>query len=320
MALGEFELIRRFFAAGSLRRPDTRLGIGDDCALLCPAAGMELAVTTDTLVAGVHFLPEVDPESLGHKALAVNLSDLAAMGAEPAWCTLVLTLPAADEDWLEAFARGFFALADRYGMELVGGDTARGPLAVTLQAMGQVPQGHALRRSGANVGDLIYVSGPLGGAGLGLKMRQGSASPPDVTALAALDRPEPRLELGARLRGLASACIDISDGLVADLGHLLTASQVGAEVDSEKIPVIASVSRYSASTGDVSLPLAAGDDYELCFTVPPSRRDEVDTLLVRLGLQGAVVGAIVASPGLQIHRYGKPLALDTPGYAHFSPG
>lgn len=319
MALGEFDLIRRFFAAGSRRHPDTRLGIGDDCALLSPTPGMELAVTTDTLVAGVHFLPEVDPETLGHKALAVNLSDLAAMGAEPAWCTLALTLPSVDEDWLKAFARGFFALAERHGIELVGGDTTRGPLAITLQAMGKIPQGQALRRSGASVGDHVYVSGPLGGAGLGLRMRQGSVSPPDEMAFAALDRPEPRLELGVRLRGLASACIDISDGLAADLGHLLAASRVGAEVDSERIPVMAAVSRYSRATGDVSLPLTAGDDYELCFTAPPGRRNAVDQLLTRLGLQGAVVGTIVASTGLRIHRHGKLLDLATQGYEHFSP-
>lgn len=320
MALGEFDLIRRYFAAGSRHRPDTRLGIGDDCALLRPPPGMELAVTTDTLVAGVHFLPEVDPESLGHKVLAVNLSDLAAMGAEPTWCTLALTLPAVDEDWLKAFARGFFALADRHGMELVGGDTTRGPLAVTLTAMGLVPLGHGLRRSGAGVGDLVYVSGPLGGAGLGLKMRQGSVSLYDAMALAALERPEPRVELGVRLRGLASACIDISDGLAADLGHLLTASRVGAEVDSARIPVMASVSHYGAATGDASLPLAAGDDYELCFTVPPDRRNEVDDVLSRLGLPGVVVGTIVAATGLRIHRQGKPLDLATQGYEHFSPG
>lgn len=317
MALGEFELIRRFFAESDPTRSDTRLGIGDDAALLRCAAGMELAVTVDTLVAGVHFLPDVDPVSLGHKALAVNLSDLAAMGAEPAWCTLALTLPEADTGWLRGFADGFLGLARRHGVELVGGDTTRGPLSITIQAMGQVPVGQALQRSGARPGDLIYVSGPLGGAGLGLKLRLGQADRDEPTALAALERPEPRLALGQALRQLATACIDISDGLAADLGHLLTASGAGATLIYEDLPLSDAVRNHIASTGDLSLPLCAGDDYELCFTVPPDRRVETDRLLGQLGLAGGAIGQIEAAPGLRILRHGESLPLNRFGYQHF---
>lgn len=317
MALGEFDLIRRYFAEAAIQRPDVVLGIGDDCALVRCAAGMELAITVDTLAAGTHFLPDVDPESLGHKSLAVNLSDLAAMGAVPVWCTLALTLPAANDAWLAAFARGFFTLAKRHGVQLIGGDTTRGPLAITIQAMGQAPAGQALRRSGAQPGDLIYVSGPLGSAGLGFKMRRGMVPDSDSAAITALERPEPRLDLGQGLRGLASACIDISDGLAADLGHVLDASRVGATVDYERLPLADCVRDHIAATGDLAVPLAAGDDYELCFTVPPHRRAAADSLLRDGGLPGAVIGRIEAAPGLRINREGHSLALDTQGYEHF---
>ena len=318
MSAGEFDLIRRFFLEPSAKRAGTVLGIGDDCALLDCPPGMELAVTVDTLVSGIHFLPDVDPEKLGHKALAVNLSDLAAMGAKPAWCTLALTLPNVDEAWLSAFSRGFFSLANRFGIALVGGDTTRGPLSITLQALGLVPVGQALRRSGARPGDLIYVSGPLGTAGLGLRMRQGLTTVFDAAAIGALECPEPRVALGERLRGLASACIDISDGLAADLGHLLAASQVGATLDVEHIPLIKSVRQFVRDNQHGDLPLTAGDDYELCFTVPTDRQAKVDSLLERLELPGQCVGAIETTPGLRIQRHGQPIALNFSGYDHFS--
>jgi thiamine-monophosphate kinase len=318
MSAGEFDLIRRFFLEPSAKRAGTVLGIGDDCALLDCPPGMELAVTVDTLVSGIHFLPDVDPEKLGHKALAVNLSDLAAMGAKPAWCTLALTLPNVDEAWLSAFSRGFFSLANRFGIALVGGDTTRGPLSITLQALGLVPVGQALRRSGARPGDLIYVSGPLGSAGLGLRMRQGLTTVFDAAAIGALECPEPRVALGERLRGLASACIDISDGLAADLGHLLAASQVGATLDVEHIPLIESVRQFVRDNQHGDLPLTAGDDYELCFTVPTDRQAKVDSLLERLELPGQCVGAIETTPGLRIQRHGQPIALNFSGYDHFS--
>ena len=318
MSAGEFDLIRRFFLEPSAKRAGTVLGIGDDCALLDCPPGMELAVTVDTLVSGIHFLPDVDPEKLGHKALAVNLSDLAAMGAKPAWCTLAVTLPEVDEAWLSAFSRGFFSLANRFGIALVGGDTTRGPLSITLQALGLVPVGQALRRSGARPGDLIYVSGPLGTAGLGLRMRQGLTTVFDAAAIGALECPEPRVALGERLRGLASACIDISDGLAADLGHLLAASQVGATLDVEHIPLIESVRQFVRDNQHGDLPLTAGDDYELCFTVPTDRQAKVDSLLERLELPGQCVGAIETTPGLRIQRHGQPIALNFSGYDHFS--
>ena len=318
MALGEFDLIHRFFTRQPFRHRETALGVGDDCALLRCPAGMELAVTADTLVSGVHFLPDVDPESLGHKALAVNLSDLAAMGAAPAWATLALTLPAVDEPWLESFARGFFALAERHGLELVGGDTTRGPLSITIQAMGLVPAGAALLRSGAKPGDSIYVSGPLGSAGLGLKIRRGETALADAEAVARLERPEPQVRLGQLLRGAASACIDISDGLAADLGHILAASGVGGFVDVDRLTVAEAVRRYAAETGDESLPLTAGDDYELCFTVPPPHQEGLQQRLSEAGLHLLPVGRIEAESGLRLLRKGEPLTPTTAGYEHFS--
>jgi thiamine-monophosphate kinase len=318
MALGEFDLIRRFFTGQSVRRPETILGVGDDCALLRCPSGWDLAITVDTLVAGVHFLPEADPESLGHKALAVNLSDLAAMGAEPGWATLALTLPEVDERWLEAFARGFFALAGRHGLELVGGDTTRGPLSITIQAMGLVPEGGAIRRSGARPGDLVYVSGPLGSAGLGLKIRLGQTALEAADAVDRLEQPEPRVDFGRRLRGLASACIDISDGLAGDLGHILEASEVGAVLDWDCLPLPDSVRRYVADTGDWALPLTAGDDYELCFTVPPARKDEMEQRLSDAGLAAVPIGRIEPEPGLKLRKDGRTIDLTPAGYEHFS--
>jgi thiamine-monophosphate kinase len=318
MALGEFDLIRRFFTGQSVRRPETILGVGDDCALLRCPSGWELAITVDTLVAGVHFLPEADPESLGHKALAVNLSDLAAMGAEPGWATLALTLPEVDERWLEAFARGFFALAGRHGLELVGGDTTRGPLSITIQAMGLVPEGGAIRRSGARPGDLVYVSGPLGSAGLGLKIRLGQTALEAADAVDRLERPEPRVDFGRLLRGLASACIDISDGLAGDLGHILEASGVGAVLDWDCMPLPDPVRRYVADTGDWTLPLTAGDDYELCFTMPPARKDEMEQRLSDAGLTAVPIGLIESGPGLKLRKEGRAIDFIPAGYEHFS--
>lgn len=318
MALGEFELIRRFFTDQPVRHAGTVLGIGDDCALLRCGDGRELAVTVDTLVSGVHFLPDVDPESLGHKVLAVNLSDLAAMGAEPRWATLALTLPEADEDWLKAFAQGLFDLAGRHGVELVGGDTTRGPLAITVQAMGRVPQGLALRRSGARPGDLVYVSGPLGLAGLGLKIRLGQTTIDAPEAIVRLERPEPRVHLGQQLRGLASACIDISDGLAADLGHILEASGVGAVLDCECLPLSDGVRRYLADTGDWRMPLTAGDDYELCFTVSPAAKDALEQRLSESGLTAILIGRIQPERGLKLRKNGRDIDLTPAGYEHFS--
>jgi thiamine-monophosphate kinase len=318
VALGEFELIRRFFTRQPVRHAETILGVGDDCALLDWRNGRELAVTVDTMVEGVHFLPDVNPESLGHKILAVNLSDLAAMGARPMWASLALTVPDSDEEWLEGFARGFFALAACHGVELIGGDTTRGPRSITVQALGETPRGAALRRSGARVGDLVYLTGELGSAGLGLKIRLHQTDIDDAAAVARLERPEPRVDVGLKLRGLASACIDVTDGLAADLGHVLEASGVGANVVWERLPFSEGVRRYIERSGDWAMPLGAGDDYELCFTVPPSREDALERRLADCGVGYARIGRIEATPGLVLSKAGHNLVLAKTGYDHFA--
>jgi thiamine-monophosphate kinase len=311
MAIAEFDLIRRFFNLQPPRHPCNKLGIGDDCALLSIPAGFEMALTTDTMVENVHFFTDVDPQALGHKLLAVNLSDLAAMGAEPFAVTLALTLPRVDEDWLQAFSSGFLQLARLHHVDLIGGDTTSGPLTLTVQAMGLVPQGRALLRSGAKVGDLIYVTGQLGNAGLGLKIRQGVWQQHSELALLQFDRPMPRIAEGLELRDAASACIDISDGLAADLGHILAQSQVGAVVDWERLPLSADVQHYVQSSGDWSLPLIAGDDYQLCFTVPADFRGQ-------LPADCHCIGRIEAEMGLRIKREGQFLILEATGFEHFS--
>jgi len=290
----EFELIRRFFA-----RParSAVLGVGDDCALVAPEPGNVLAVTTDMLLAGRHFFPDADPEKLGHKALAVNLSDLAAMGARPCWALLAIALPEADDAWLAAFARGFFALADRHGVELVGGDTNRGPLAIAITAIGQVPQAQALRREGARAGDDVWLSGATGEAALALAHLRGRArlEPRALEdCLARLHTPEPRVALGERLRGIASASIDVSDGLLADLGHIAESSAVGAEVSLELVPRAAALAACRDETLARACLLAGGDDYELAFTAPAGRRAELEALARELGLRLTRIGRIAA--------------------------
>lgn len=308
--LGEFDLIRRYFAVDAPRHPNNRLGIGDDCALLSLPPGQHLAITADTMVENVHFFADVAPEDLGHKLLAVNLSDLAAMGAEPFAVTLALTLPQIDPDWLAAFSRGFLALARRFNVDLIGGDTTSGPLTLTVQAMGAVPSGAALTRSAANVGDLVYLSGPVGDAGLGLKIKQGYRCASPEIPLRCFHRPEPRVALGLALRGVAGACIDVSDGLAADLGHILTQSRVGACLDWERLPLSDAVSRYVAETGGWRLPLTAGDDYQLCFTVPPE-------LAARIPDGCRNIGVIEAETGLRLRRGGCIELLEFTGYEHF---
>lgn len=311
MAVAEFDLIRRYFAVQPPQHSCNKLGIGDDCALLSLPSGFEMALTTDTMVENVHFFAGVDPEALGHKLLAVNLSDLAAMGAEPFAVTLALTLPQADEDWLQAFSSGFLQLARQHHVDLIGGDTTSGPLTLTVQAMGLVPQGKALRRSGAKAGDQIYVTGPLGSAGLGLKIRQGLWSEQADSALQQFDRPIPRVAEGLALRDAASACIDISDGLAADLGHILEQSQVGAVVEWERLPLTEDVQHYVLSSGDWSLPLIAGDDYQLCFTVPADFTGQ-------LPADCHCIGSIEAEMGLRIVRAGQLQTLEAKGFEHFS--
>ena len=289
------------------------MGVGDDCALLRPDAGLELAVTTDMLVEGRHFLPDAEPRALGHKALAVNLSDLAAMGAAPRWATLSLALPAADEAWLAGFAEGFFALAERHGVDLIGGDTTRGPLVViSVTAMGEVPRGLALYRSGAQPGDEIWVSGELGGAALAL------VHPEIKEAALRLHRPEPRVELGERLRGLAHAAIDLSDGLAGDLPHVVERSQVGAVVRYADIPRCAAFAVVNDETLERDCVLSGGDDYELLFTAARARRAQLEMLSGELGIALTRIGEIRRSPpGLVVlGADDKPMAYRS-GFDHF---
>jgi thiamine-monophosphate kinase len=317
--LNEFALINTFFARQPQTRADVAAGIGDDAALLRPPVGQLLAVTSDLLVAGTHFFPDTDPVSLGHKALAVNLSDLAAMGAEPAWFLLNLTLPRADTQWLEQFCRGMFALAREYNVQLVGGDTARGPLAIAIEAHGFVPENMALRRAGAQVGDQIYVTGKLGDAALALRQLRGELKLAERELAAVkerLDRPIPRVHEGTALRGIAQSAIDISDGLLADLGHILESSQVGARIFLERIPV-SNVSRaHLAETGWGPV-LAGGDDYELCCTVPKKHVAALEKLGFACGFH--FIGEIEREPGLRVmDQSGKPYLPQVAGYDHFA--
>ena len=318
--MNEFELIRTYFARQPVTRADVRLGIGDDAAVLAPPLGHELVVTTDLLVSGVHFLPDVDPAALGHKALAVNLSDLAAMGAEPAWFLLNIALPTVDEKWLAGFCDGLFVLARRYHVQLVGGDTSRAPqVVIAIEAHGFVPAGQALTRAGAKPGDRIFITGVLGDAGLALRHRQGrlklsAAELP--SCVERMDRPPPRVEEGLALRGIASSAIDISDGLVADLGHILERSNVGAKLDLGRLPLSAAYRAHLAEAGwDVAL--ANGDDYELCFTVPPGNLAALEKIKTRFpGI--TEIGLIESGSGLRIlDAAGKPYLPKTVGHDHF---
>lgn len=356
----EFALIARHF-----RRPvgdrAVRLGIGDDAAIVAPAPGCELALTVDMLVEGRHFLPGTDPELLGHKTLAVNLSDLAAMGARPRWALLGCALPAADDAWLAAFTRGLFALADRYEVTLIGGDTTRGPRNLCVTVIGELPAGTALTRAGASAGDDVWVSGTLGDAMLGLAALQGRVAldaASRAACVARLERPEPRVALGSALRGIASAMLDVSDGLVGDLGHILDASGVGASLDLGAIPrgpALAALlagdthgaaeaqsgaaaappavapagnhppgaraARAPATPRDLALAclLAGGDDYELCFTAAAARRAAVARAAGDAGVAVTRIGTITAGPGLQVRdEAGVLLPALPPAFDHFA--
>lgn len=327
--MGEFDLIQRYFT-----RPVRRaaLGVGDDCALVQPAPGMQLAISSDMLVEGRHFLPTVDPARLGHKALAVNLSDLAACGAQPLALTLALALPSADAAFLEPFARGLLALADAHGIELVGGDTTRGPLNICITVMGEVPPGQALLRSGARAGDDVWVSGTLGDARLALEVFRGTLQlPADVFAAcrARMESPTPRVALGLALRGVATSAIDISDGLVGDLGHVLQRSGVGACIDTKIaikcIACYAALARagglFDSETGlrwARTAALAGGDDYELAFTAPPNRRAAVEAAGAATQTRVTHIGRIEAEPGLRlVDGQGQAVPLQLDSFDHF---
>ncbi len=317
----EFELIQEFFSFSSSSGEGVVLGVGDDCALLDVPAGMELAVSMDTLLQGVHFPDSTAAADVGYKALAVGLSDLAAMGAKPAWATLALTLPQSDRSWLRGFSEGFFSLAREQGVALVGGDTTRGPLtAITVQVHGLVPEGQALRRAGACCGDLVYVTGSLGDAALALHLMQQGKS---VTKWLQrrLDRPAARVEQGVALRGLASSCIDISDGLLADLEHILEASGVGARLELDHIPLSENYLACADTLEDrYRLALAGGDDYELCFTIPAEKKSQLEQLFAQREWSCSCIGVIEPQPGVRCfysdgRRYLLP---DSKGYEHFA--
>ncbi|MES9855560.1 MAG: thiamine-phosphate kinase [Sedimenticola sp.] len=320
MALSEFELIRSYFSHTGPCRDDVVLGVGDDCALLLPPSSMQLAVSIDTLVEGVHFFPGTDPESLGHKVLAVNLSDLAAMGARPAWVTLALTLPHSDASWLAGFSRGFSALARRYGVQLIGGDTTSGPLNISVQVHGFVEPGKVLRRDAAQPGDLIYVTGNLGDAGLALLHVQGGY-PMDAGAeevMLSLERPEPRVDIGVAVGGIAAAAIDISDGLLSDLGHICRASGVSATLQLTQIPLSIAVRAYIEEGGDWAMPLASGDDYELCITVPQERRETFESLANKFDVELTQVGTIDEGSGVRVVAgSGEAVTVTRQGFEHF---
>lgn len=318
--MAEFDLIDRIRSRCDIARNDVRLGIGDDAAILAPPPGHELAVCTDTLVAGVHFPLDTPAEAIGWKALAVNLSDLAAMGATPAWALLALTLPQADADFVDRFATGFAALAAQHHVALVGGDTTSGPLTITVTVHGFVPPGQALRRDGARIGDQVFVTGTLGDAAAALVARRRQLSPPQRDALdARLDRPEPRLACGAALRGQASACIDVSDGLLADLRHVAARSGVGIEIDADALP--ASPALLGTFDGDerLALQLGGGDDYELAFTAAPALAGDLLRDLARIGCGATRIGRVVDGEGVQaFDAAGAAITLARGGWEHFA--
>ena len=295
------------------------MGIGDDGAVVRVPPGVELVLTSDTLVAGVHFSEDIPPEDLGYKALAVNLSDLAAMGARPAWATMALTLPQADEAWLAAFAQGFFELAQRFSVALIGGDLTRGPLSITVQMHGFVPEGRALRRSGAQAGHYIYVTGTLGDAALALTPRLAELTDTyRPYLLGRLYRPSPRISEGLILRAIASSAIDISDGLIADLGHILETSHVGAVLEVDRLPLSTALQKIKDKKYGWELALTGGDDYELCFTLPPEHQAVLESKRSDFACTVSCIGRIEAERGLRcIEHDGTPYLPQGAGYRHF---
>jgi thiamine-monophosphate kinase len=320
--ISEFELIERFFKR-QVRRKDVQRGVGDDAAVLSVPADADIVVTVDTLIEGVHFPPQTDAESIGHKALAVNLSDLSAMGAEPAWITLSLTLPSVNEVWLAGFCRGLFGLTRAFNVELVGGDMTRGQLSITVQAMGFSPRSKTIGRDGARPGDALFVTGCVGDAGLALAAIKGAVIL-DPSALgyclSRLNRPTPRVQAGMALTGLASAAIDISDGLAADLRHILAASNTGATIELEALPLSDAMRKtYESGPMDWRIPLSSGDDYELLFTVPENRSLELLMAFEELDCSITRIGTIESEGGLRVTQAGKPMPdRRFSGYKHFS--
>lgn len=326
--MGEFDLIARYFTRPARSGSATTLGVGDDCALLAPAAGMQLAISCDMLVEGRHFFADVDPEALGHKALAVNLSDLAACGARPLAFTLALSLPRVDAPWLAGFSRGLFALADQHGCDLIGGDTTQGPLNICVTVFGEVPAGQALLRSGARPGDDVYVSGTLGDARMALEALLGhiALDPHLLQRLRhRLERPTPRVALGQALRGIASSAMDLSDGLAGDFSHILKASGVGATIQTEIATNLIACSALPISARAQfdeeflrQCTLGGGDDYELVFTAPPAHRDAVAEAARTSATPVTCIGTVETAPGLRLtDGNGRPLTGRYASFDHF---
>jgi thiamine-monophosphate kinase len=319
VAASESQLIERYFRDLGARREDCVLGIGDDAAVLRVPAGSELVLTTDALIEGVHFLPGAPARALGHRALAVNLSDIAAMGASPSWALLSLNLPAAEDAWLREFAAGFAALARSHDVALVGGNLSRGALSITVELAGLVPTGQALRRDGARAGDELYVSGSVGDAACGLKLLQGEATAPAAEA-AYLQRrfeyPTPRVALGPALRGLASACIDVSDGLYIDATRLLAASGCAARIEIEQLPLSAALRRVLGGQAWRSA-LSGGEDYELCFTAPPVQAGALAAAAARTGQAVTRIGALLPGAGLTLTAAGSVMQFSPSAFDHF---
>lgn len=315
MGAGEFDLIARIRARVATRA-DVVLGIGDDAALLAPPPGRQLVVTADTLNDGVHFPRGTSPADVGWKALAVNLSDLASMGAEPAWCTLSLSLPQSDPAWIEGFLDGFLDLAGQHDIALVGGDTTRGPLSIAVTAMGLVEPGRALRRDGARVGDEVWVTGTLGDAAGGLALLDREPVP---ALRARLDRPTPRVAAGRALAGIATACVDVSDGLLADLGHVCARSHVAARIDVDALPASAALMEFIGEADRIALQASGGDDYELCFTAPADAGGDIGAVSAQLGLRITRIGRIVAGEGVHpVDAKSQPWSSPRRGYDHFA--
>lgn len=315
MGAGEFDLIARIRARVATRA-DVVLGIGDDAALLAPPPGRQLVVTADTLNDGVHFPRGTSPADVGWKALAVNLSDLASMGAEPAWCTLSLSLPQSDPAWIEGFLDGFLDLAGQHDIALVGGDTTRGPLSIAVTAMGLVEPGRALRRDGARVGDEVWVTGTLGDAAGGLALLDREPVP---ALRARLDRPTPRVAAGRALAGIATACVDVSDGLLADLGHVCARSHVAARIDVDALPASAALMEVIGEADRIALQASGGDDYELCFTAPADAGADIGAVSAQLGLRFTRIGRIVAGEGVHpVDAKSQPWSSPRRGYDHFA--
>ena len=320
--MGEFDLIKRYFSRKSLQN-GVSLSVGDDCAITSIPSGYQLAITTDTLVEGTHFLPSISPADLAYKSVAVNLSDLAAMGATPTWMSLALTLPEIKEAWLAEFSQSLFAILDRYGVSLIGGDTTKGPLSITLTAQGFLPKNQGLFRHQAKVGDWIFVSGFLGDSAAGLDLLLQNRKIENESDRYFIQRhlhPTPRVELGLALRAFSCCALDISDGLLADLEHILERSQVGAEIYLENLPLSHHLCTQYEQTQAEKFALTGGEDYELCFTVSEEKREEMEQVLRSQGIKVTRIGQILpATSGLNLLKNGKKMALPTHiGFDHFS--